>query len=220
MWVQGVGEYGENGQAKTVAVALGPEFGTVGPELIREAAKEAVKIADLLVVCGFAFDPLAGEEASTLGRLTVLQARTNPDLEMGGDLLKKTGAGNLFMVFGEPDIEVRPTDDDRLTIEIKGLDLYDPTTGELRSSSVDDIACWFLDTAYDGEAFFVRQAYFIGADDPYERLRKALKADISEEAWDSLNSTVSRPFPRPASGRVAVKVINHYGDEVMKVFAV
>jgi adenine-specific DNA-methyltransferase len=220
VWVQGVGEYGENGSSKTVAVALGPEFGTVGPELIREAAKEAVKIADLLVVCGFAFDPLAGEEATTLGRLTVLQARMNPDLEMGGELLKKTGAGNLFMVFGEPDVDVRPTEDGQLTLETRGLDVYDPTTGVLRSSAVDDIAAWFLDTAYDGDAFFVRHAYFTGADDPYDKLRRALRADISEEAWATVNSTVSRPFPRPSTGKVAVKVINHYGDEVMKVLAV
>jgi adenine-specific DNA-methyltransferase len=220
VFVQGIGEYTEGNATKTVAVAIGPEFGTVGPELIRDASKEAVKIADLLVVCGFAFDPLAGEEASTLGRLTILQARMNPDLSMGDELLKKTGSGNLFMVFGEPDIEVRTGADGQLTVEIRGLDTYDPTTGAVRSSSVADIASWFLDTSYDGESFFVRHAYFIGADDPYERLRKALKADISPEAWDSINSTISRPFPRPTTGRVAVKVINHYGDEVMKVFRV
>ncbi|CAN5772018.1 site-specific DNA-methyltransferase [soil metagenome] len=219
VYVQATGEYAESGQAKTVAVAIGPEFGTVGPELIREAAKEAVKIADLLVVCGFAFDPRAGEEASTLGRLTILQARMNPDLAMGDELLKKTGSGNLFMVFGEPDIDVRQTDDGMMTVEIRGLDVYDPTTGALRSSSVDDIAAWFLDTDYDGDAFFVRHAYFTGADDPYDRLRRALRADISDEAWATVNSTVSRPFPRPKSGKVAIKVINHYGDEVMKVLS-
>jgi adenine-specific DNA-methyltransferase len=217
VWVQGIGEYVEAGNSKTVAIAIGPEFGTVGPELIRDAAKEAVKMADLLVVCGFAFDPLAGEEASTLGRLTILQARMNPDLAMGDELLKKTGSGNLFMVFGEPDIDVRAVDGDRFTVEVRGLDVYDPTTGVLRSASTDDIAAWFLDTNYDGDAFFVRHAYFTGADDPYDKLRRALRADISEEAWATLNSTISRPFPRPRTGRVAVKVINHYGDEVMKV---
>jgi adenine-specific DNA-methyltransferase len=143
----------------------------------------------------------------------------NPDLAMGDELLKKTGSGNLFMVFGEPDSEVKPTDDDRLTLEIHGLDVYDPTTGAVRSSSVDDIAAWFLDTDYDGDAFFVRHAYFTGADDPYDKLRRALKADISDEARATVNSTISRPFPRPKSGKVAVKVINHYGDEVMKVFS-
>jgi adenine-specific DNA-methyltransferase len=216
-WIQGVGEYLENGKAKTAAIAIGPEFGTVGPELIRDAAKEAVKFADLLVVCGFAFDPLAGEEASSLGRLTILQARMNPDLAMGDDLLKKTGTGNLFMVFGEPDIEVRPARDDQLEVEIRGLDVYDPTTGELRSSSTDDIAAWFLDTDYDGDAFFVRHAYFTGADNPYDKLHRALRADISDDAWASVNSTVSRPYPRPRSGKIAIKVINHYGDEVLKV---
>lgn len=219
VYVQATGEYAENSHSKTVAVAIGPEFGTVGPELIREAAKEAVKIADLLVVCGFAFDPLAGEEASTLGRLTILQARMNPDLAMGDELLKKTGSGNLFMVFGAPDIEIKPTADDQLTVEIHGLDVYDPTTGVVRSSSVDDIAAWFLDTDYDGDAFFVRHAYFTGADDPYDRLRKALRADISDEAWATVNSNISRPFPRPSTGKIAVKVINHYGDEVMKVLS-
>ena len=199
------------------AVTIGPEFGTAGPELIREAAKEAVKIADLLVVCGFAFDPLAGEEASTLGRLTILQARMSPDLAMGDVLLKKTGSGNLFMVFGEPDIEVLQTSDGMVAVEIRGLDVYDPTTVALRSSSVDDIAAWFLDTDYNGEAFFVRHAYFTGADDPYDRLRRALRADISDEAWATVNSTVSRPFPRPKTGTIAIKVINHYGDEVMTV---
>jgi adenine-specific DNA-methyltransferase len=219
VYVQGVGEYLEGGKAKTAAIAIGPEFGTVGPELVRDAAKEAVKFADLLVVCGFAFDPLAGEEASTLGRLTILQARMNPDLAMGDELLKKTGTGNLFMVFGEPDIDVRPAGEGQLEVEIRGLDVYDPTTGAVRSSSTDDIAAWFLDTDYDGDAFFVRHAYFTGADDPYDKLRRALKADISDEAWASVNSTVSRPFPRPRSGKIAIKVINHYGDEVLKVVA-
>jgi adenine-specific DNA-methyltransferase len=218
VYVQGLGEYVEAGASKTVAIAIGPEFGTVGPELIRDAAKEAVKVADLLVVCGFAFDPMAGEEASTLGRLTIVQARMNPDLSMGDELLKKTGTANLFMVFGEPDIDVRPAGDGQLEVEIRGLDVYDPTTGELRSSSVDDIAAWFLDTDYDGDAFFVRHAYFTGADDPYDKLRRALRADISDETWATINSTVSRPFSRPQSGKIAIKVINHYGDEVMKVF--
>ena len=163
---------------------------------------------------------MAGEEASTLGRLTILQARMNPDLAMGGELLKKTGARNLFTVFGEPDIEVHQVAGGQLTVEVCGLDVYDPTTGLVRSSSVDDIAAWFLDTDYDGDAFFVRHAYFTGADDPYDKLRRALRADISDEAWETVNSTVSRPFPRPTTGKVAVKVINHYGDEVMRVFAV
>ncbi len=143
----------------------------------------------------------------------------NPDLAMGDELLKKTGSGNLFMVFGEPDIEVKAAGDGLLTIEVRGLDVYDPTTGVVRSSSTDDIAAWFLDTDYNGESFIVRHAYFTGADDPYDKLRRALKADISDEAWATVNSTVSRPFPKPKTGKLAIKVINHYGDEVMKVLS-
>ncbi len=148
----------------------------------------------------------------------------NPDLAMGDELLKKTGSGNLFMVFGEPDIRVSSAGDGLLTVEVCGLDVYDPTTGVLRSSSVEDgslneIAAWFLDTDYNGEAFIVRHAYFTGADDPYDKLRRALKADISDEAWATVNTTTSRPFPKPSTGKVAIKVINHYGDDVMKVFA-
>ena len=147
----------------------------------------------------------------------------NPDLAMDTadqKLLKSTGAGNLFMVFGEPDLELRTLPDGKLQVELHGLDVYDPTTGEIRSSSTDDIACWFIDTDYNEESFFVRHAYFTGADEPYEKLQRALKAEIDEEAWASLYSTVSRPFDPPSTGKIAVKVINHYGDEVLKVYAV
>jgi hypothetical protein len=157
------------------------------------------------------------EEVKRYGALTVLPTRMNPDLAMGDELLKKTGAGNLFMVFGEPDLDVRRTKEGKIVVEIRGLDVYDPTTGEIRSSSTDDIACWFIDTMYNGESFFVRHAYFTGADEPYEKLQRALRAEIDEAAWQSLYSTVSRPFDPPESGRIAVKVINHYGDEVLKV---
>lgn len=222
-WLQAAGEYTDaGGQVRRVAVSIGPEQGTVGPQQVKEAAKEAVQGLgyDLLLVCGFAFDPHVAEESTRYGSLTVLPVRMNPDLAMGDELLKKTGAGNLFMVFGEPDVAITPLDDGRITIEIRGVDVYDPTTGEIRSSSTDDIACWFIDTDYDGESFFVRHAYFTGADEPYERLKRALRADVDEEAWASLYSTTSRPFARPKSGKFAVKVINHYGDEVLKVYTV
>jgi adenine-specific DNA-methyltransferase len=107
-----------------------------------------------------------------------------------------------------------------IVVEIKGLDVYDPTTGEIRSSSTDDIACWFIDTDYNSESFFVRHAYFTGADEPYEQLKRALRAEIDEAAWSFLYSTTSRPFDRPETDKIAVKVINHYGDEVMKVYDV
>lgn len=222
-WLHATGEYTEaDGTVRRAAVCIGPEHGTVGPDLVKEAAKEAVRGLgfDPLIVCGFAFDPHVSEEAKRFGKLTVLICRMNPDLAMGDELLKKTGAGNLFMVFGEPDVELRPQKDGHLVVEIKGLDIYDPTTGQIRSSSTDDLACWFIDTNYNGESFFVRHAYFTGADQPYDKLKRALRADIDEAAWSALYSTVSRPFPKPATGKIAIKVINHYGDEVLKVFEV
>jgi adenine-specific DNA-methyltransferase len=142
----------------------------------------------------------------------------NHDLVMGEELLKKTGAGNLFMVFGEPDVEIKKQKNGQIIAKIKGVDVYDPTTGQIRSASTEDIACWFIDTEYNGESFFVRHAYFTGADEPYDKLKRALRADINEAAWNSLYSTTSQPFDKPESGKIAVKVINHYGDEVMKVF--
>ncbi len=139
---------------------------------------------------------------------------------MGDELLKKTGAGNLFMVFGEPDLNITQREDGKLVVQIRGVDVYDPTTGVIRSSSTDDIACWFIDTNYNEESFFVRHAYFTGAGDPYEKLKRALRAEINEAAWPSLYLTVSRPFDPPATGKIAIKVINHYGDEVLKVYSI
>ena len=232
-WLHAVGEYEEKSpspsegegtemRVKRVAVCIGPEHGTVSPDLIKDAAKEAVQGVgfDLLVVLGFAFDPHVSEEIHRYGKLTVLPARINPDLQMGNLLLKKSGAANLFMVFGEPDMEVTAQPDEKLTVTIKGVDIYDPTTGEIRSSSTDEIACWFIDTSYNGESFFVRHAYFTGADEPYEKLKRALRAEVDEAAWSELYATTSMLFERPESGKIAVKVINHYGDEVLKVFTV
>src|SRR3984885_3166872 len=238
-WVHARGEFTDaDGTSRTVAVSIGPEHGTVGTDQVKEAAKEALKGAgvDLLLVCAFAFDAHAGEiakefqpdatsgwavaaEEKRIGKLPLLLVRMNPDLAMGDELLKKTGAGNLFMVFGEPDIAIE-REDDQIVAEVRGVDVYDPTTGQVRSSSVDDIACWMIDTNYNGESFFVRHAYFTGAEDPYKSLKRALKADIDEEAWASLYRTRSRPFDPPSTKRIAVKVINHYGDEVMKTYSI
>jgi adenine-specific DNA-methyltransferase len=222
IYLHGEGEYAENGKSRRVAICIGPEHGTVGPELVKEAAKEAVKGVgfDLLIVCGFVFDPHVSEEARRFGKLTVLTARMNPDLAMGDELLKKTGAGNLFMVFGEPDLDVKKQKDGKITVEIKGVDVYDPTTGQIRNHSTDDIACWFIDSDYNEESFFVRHAYFCGADEPYEKLKRALRAEIDEGAWSKLYSTKSFPFDPPTTGKIAIKVINHYGDEVLKVYKI
>lgn len=240
-YIQAIGERdGEaNGDAPArVAIAIGPQYGTVSAKYVKHAAREAIRAegVDLLCVLGFAFDAeVAGvteEDGVTvdasdegfanvaamrkMGRIPVLMVRMNADLLMGEEL-KKTGAGNLFTVFGEPDIDVEETDDG-LVVHLKGVDVYDPTTGEVRSNDTSRIALWMIDTDYDEESFFVRHCYFTGGNDPYKRLKTALRADIDPEAWESLYSTSSRPFAKPETGKIAVKVINDYGDEVMKVF--
>jgi adenine-specific DNA-methyltransferase len=206
-----------------IAVSIGPQFGTVDPEWIRLAAREATRGLgfDVLLVCAFAFDPQAmkATEEFSIGRVRVVLVRMNSDLAMGDVLLKKTGSGNLFTIFGEPDVEIA-RDGDELTVVIKGVDVYNPTTGEIRSSGTRDIALWMIDTDYDEESFFVRHCYFTGDNDPYKRLKAALKADIDPEAWETLYQTKSRPFRRPEKGKIAVKVINHYGDEVLQVYEV
>jgi len=219
-YLQASGTYEENGLTKTVAVCIGPEHGTVGNDLIREAAKEARRGVgfDLLVVLGFAFDPHISEDVKQYGTLKILPARINPDLMMG-DLLKKTRNANLFTVFGEPDIDIT-RQDDKIKITLKGVDIFDPTTGEIRSSSTDDIACWFVDDDYNGESFFARQAYFCGMGDPYDKLKRALRAEIDEDAWSMLYKTESYPFEAAKGSKIAVKVINDYGDEALKVYSV
>lgn len=200
-------------------IFIGPEFGTVTrPDLV-DAAREAGDAGfDVLIACAFNYEAHAGE-FHKLGRIPVLKARMNADLHMADDL-KTTGKGNLFVIFGEPDIELLPESSDRLRVKVNGVDVFDPSTGEVRSDSAEGIACWFLDTDYNGESFFVRHAYFLGQNDPYTSLKTTLKAEIDPEAWSTLHSDTSRPFDKPKTGRIAVKVINHLGDEVMKVFKV
>lgn len=209
----------ESGTERRAAIFIGPEFGTVTrPDLV-EAAREAGDADfDVLISCAFNYEGHATEFAK-LGRLPVLKARMNADLHMSDDL-KNTGKGNLFVIFGEPDIDVLPEKDGKVRVKINGVDVFHPNTGEVRSDGAEGIACWFIDTDYNEESFFVRQAYFLGANDPYGALKTTLKAEINQEAWSTLNSDTSRAFPKPKSGRIAVKVINHLGDEVMKVFKV
>lgn len=238
-YVQAIGDRKSDDEAPSrVAIALGPQYGTVSPGFIKQAAKEAIadESVELLCVLGFAFDPLATgvteddsvtvveefaavEGERRLGRIQVLLVRMNVDLLMGEDL-KKTGAGNLFTVFGEPDLSVTEVAESKLEVELRGVDVYDPTSGEVRSKSTKEIALWMLDTDYDGESFFVRHAYFTGENDPFKSLKAALKADISFDAWAALYRTTSLPFDPPSTGKIAIKVINDYGDEVMKVIDV
>jgi adenine-specific DNA-methyltransferase len=262
------GRYQEGDSERRAAIFIGPEFGTVSRSDLAAAAREAAEAGfDVLVSCAFSYEAHASE-FNKLGSLPVLKARMNADLHMAGDLAN-TGKGNLFVIFGEPDIEfyvggtkkldeellrrsetvkqiqsrgkkaklsadekstlerfsvfeerASHTEEGQVFIEVRGVDVFDPSTGEVRSDSADGIACWMIDDDYNEESFFVRHAYFLGQNDPYKALKTTLKAEIDEEAWSSLNSDTSRPFDKPKSGRIAVKVINHLGDEVMKVFRV
>jgi adenine-specific DNA-methyltransferase len=218
-WVCAEGRYQEGDTERRAALFIGPEFGTVQRIDLVEAAREAADGGfDVLIACAFNFEAHT-TEFSKLGRLPVLKARMNADLHMSEDL-KNTGKGNLFVIFGEPDIELLTEKDGRVRVQVKGVDVFKPQTGEVISDGADGIACWFIDTDYNEESFFVRHAYFLGANDPYSALKTTLKAEIDQDAWETLHSDTSRAFDKPKSGRIAVKVINHLGDEVMKVFRV
>ncbi|MCL4746067.1 MAG: site-specific DNA-methyltransferase [Burkholderiaceae bacterium] len=207
------------GPEKRAAIFIGPEFGTVSrPDLVAAAREAGDADFDVLVACAFNYDAHSSE-FDKLGRIPVLKARMNADLHMADDL-KNTGKGNLFVIFGEPDIDILQAEDDHVQVKVNGVDVFHPQTGEVRSDGPEGIACWFIDTDYNEESFFVRHAYFLGANDPYKALKTTLKAEINEDAWATLHSDTSRPFSKPKSGRIAVKVINHLGDEVMKVFRV
>jgi adenine-specific DNA-methyltransferase len=212
-------EGNENDIEKRAAIFIGPEFGTVSrPDLVAGAREAADAGFDVLIACAFNYEAHASE-FHKLGRIPVLKARMNADLHMAEDL-KNTGKGNLFVIFGEPDIDILDAEDVQIQVKVNGVDVFHPNTGEVRSDGPEGIACWFIDTDYNEESFFVRHAYFLGANDPYKALKTTLKAEIDQEAWETLHSDTSRPFPKPESGRIAVKVINHLGDEVMKVFRV
>ena len=217
-YLEGGNDEGE-AREKRAGIFIGPEFGTVQRSDLVAAARECGDAGfDVLIACAFNYEAHA-TEFSKLGRIPVLKARMNADLHMAEDL-KNTGKGNLFVIFGEPDITLLPQANGQMCIKVNGVDVFKPQTGEVVSDGADGIACWFIDTDYNEESFFVRHAYFLGANDPYSALKTTLKAEIDKEAWDTLNSDTSRPFDKPRSGRVAVKVINHLGDEVMKVFRV
>lgn len=227
-YMEGADSDGNGGTERRAGILIGPEFGTVSrPDLVSAAREAAEAGFDVLIACAFNYDAHSSE-FTKLGRVPILKARMNADLHMAEDL-KNNGKGNLFVIFGEPDIDIldaatgrkltkgeAPTGD--IQVKVNGVDVFHPNTGEVRSDGAEGIACWFIDTDYNEESFFVRQAYFLGASDPYKSLKTTLKAEINAEAWESLNSDISRPFGKPGTGRIAVKVINHLGDEVMKVF--
>ncbi len=211
----------ESGESQSVAISIGPQYETVGRQWMEGAAREAMRRIPKfkqLIVLGFAFEGYTADERTRVGILPILPVKMSPELMIGE--LKNTGAGNLFMNFGEPDIEIQRQPDDTFVVKLLGVDVFDARQGLVRSDNPDEIACWFIDTDYNDEAFFVRHAYFTGADEPYKKLKQTLGDNIDEAAWERLYRTESLPFVRPAAGKIAVKVINHYGDEVLKVYEV
>ena len=221
-WLHAEGVYTDaDNNIQSVAISIASQSVTVGSEWINAAAKEAARRTlkfDLLIVAGFAFEGYTAGEDMHMGSLTILPVKMSPELMVRE--LKNTGQGNLFMVFGEPDVEIVDHKNGTHSVKLLGVDVYDPKQGLTRSDTPEDIACWFIDTAYNGEAFFVRHAYFTGADEPYKQLQRALNSEIDAEAWEALYRTESLPFTKPESGKIAVKVINHYGDEVMKEYKI
>lgn len=218
-YIAAEGYYMEGEKEKRAGIFIGPEFGTVSrPDLVVASREAADAGFDVLITCAFNYDAHSSE-FSKLGKIPVLKARMNPDLHMASDL-KNTGHGNLFVVFGEPDVQVINLKDGKIQVKIHGVDVFQPQTGQIESGGPDSIALWFIDSDYNEESFFVKHAYFLGANDPYSALKSTLKAEIDQAAWETLYSDISRPFEKPKSGRIAVKVINHLGDEVMKVFKV
>ena len=211
--------YDEGKQRRRAAIFIGPEYGTVSRADLAATAREAAEAGfDILIACAFSYEA-ACSELTNMGKIAILQARMNADLYMSTDL-KDSANSNLFVVFGQPDIEVKNLANHKIQVRIRGVDVFHPGTGQVESSGPGGIAMWFIDSDYNEESFFVRQAYFLGAGDPYKSLKTTLRTEINAEAWESLNSDKSRPFEKPSSGRIAVKAINHLGDEVMKVFEI
>ena len=221
-WLHAEGVHTDpDGDTQSIAISIGPEYVTLGNQWINEAAKEAVRRTlkfDLLIVAAFDFESYTAGEDMRMGSLTILPVKMGHELMVRE--LKNTGEGNLFTVIGEPDVEIVDHKDGTYAVKLLGVDVYDPKKGLTFSDTPEDIACWFIDTAYNGEAFFVRHAYFTGADEPYKHLKRALNSEIDAEAWEALYRTESLPFAKPETGKIAVKVINHYGDEVMKEYKI
>jgi adenine-specific DNA-methyltransferase len=207
------GRYDDHTGMRRAAIMIGAEYSPITTDDLTAAAHEAKSSGfDVLIACAFNFD----SDHAMIDGLPIMRARMNADLHMV-EALKNTGGGNLFVVFGEPDISIERIND-QVRVCLHGVDVYHPTTGKIESSTADEIACWFVDTNYDGKTFWVRQAYFPSTiNDPYKALKTTLKADIDLDAWESLRQTVSRPFAAPDSGLIAVKVINHLGDDVTRI---
>jgi adenine-specific DNA-methyltransferase len=212
-------EVAVNGDKQLVAFSFGPRYGPVTFHQVEEAIREAAAGGyGLLVFAGFGFEAEVTTFVESQPRpgLRLELANVCPDV-LVGDLLKTTRGSQLFTVFGQPDVDVHPSHGKTWVAELRGVDTYDPTTGEVKSSRGRDVAAWFLDHDYDGRTFCVCQAFFPGGDNPWAKLGRALRGVIDEEAFARMRGTKSAPFRPGDHNRVAVKVIDFRGNEVIKV---
>ena len=206
-----------NGDTLRVTVSLGPREGPVTSGQATEAIGTArVNGYNMLVLAGFAFEPPVSGITEKATGIEVHMCHMNQDMLMQ-DLLKTTQASQLFSIFGLPDTRVKELKDGRLRVELLGVDIYDPNTGKTLHEPGKSVAAWFLDTDYDGATFHICQAFFPGGKDPWDKLRRALRAEIDEEAFEKMRGTESFPFEPGGNRRIAVKVIDFRGNEVMKV---
>ncbi len=215
------GEVKQNGDLAKAAISFGPQYGPVTVKQVEEAIDGARWDYQLLIFAGFSFDPEAQAfiQKSPHPKLKLQFAHIRPDILMG-DLLKTTSGSQLFTVFGEPDVRVQEEKDGTHVAKVLGIDVYDPISGEIKSSGPEEIAAWFLDTDYDGYVFHVHQAFFpkeATDRNPWDKLERALKGVISLEAIEQLRTTVSLPFNRGEHNRIAAKVIDLYGNEVIRI---
>jgi len=212
-------EVKQNGDTQRVAISFGPRHGPVTARQVEDAIRPAHLAGySILVFAGFGFDAPAQEtiRGVHLPGLIMHAANVCPDV-LVGDLLKTTAGSQLFTVFGQPDVKVAKQKDGACVVELRGVDIYDPTTGELHSTSGKDVAAWFLDTDYDGHTFCICQAFFPGGDNPWEKLQRALRGTVDPEKFDAMRGTVSEPFQPGENQRIAVKVIDFRGNEVVRV---
>lgn len=208
----------EPGQPRTVAVSFGPQYGPVTGFQVESALPLAGRRGyDDLVFAGFSFDASAQgiiQDDPHL-RIRCHLAHIRPDVSMS-DLLKETPNSQIFTVFGSPRTELQTTDDGMFTIEMQGVDIYNPVDNAILPTSAGKVAAWFLDTDYDGRTFCITQAFFPDKS-VWDKLQRALKGNIDEERFAALSGTVSLPFAAGKHKRAAVKVIDPRGNEVMRV---
>jgi len=218
-FVQAEAESGQNGKTLKVAIGFGPQHGPVTAYQVQESTPAAkMNGYDVLLFCGFSFDPEARAliQKTPVKGLTVEFVNVAPDVLIG-DLLKTGRASQIFTAYGEPDVRLTKGKDDTYVVELAGVDIYDPLTGKAESTRGEDAAAWFLDTDYDGMTFHICQAFFPGDKDAWDKLQRALKAQIEPETFELMRGTKSFPFQPGKHKRIAVKVIDFRGNEVPRV---